>query len=100
MPSFSTEVPHSLGREEATRRLKGFVDQVSERYKEQVSSMQGEWNEHVLTFAMIAYQIKIEGVLTVEEDKAVVNGTLPFAAMMFRGKIQSAIAAELEKALR
>lgn len=99
MPGFGTEVDHSLGQEEATRRLKGFVDQVGEQYKDQVSHMEGEWVEHVLNFALTTYGFKISGTLEVEDDKARLQGKLPFAAMAFRGKIEQSIASEIRRAL-
>jgi hypothetical protein len=99
MPSFSTEVDHTLGQEQATERLKGFVTQVGERYKDQVSQMDGEWIENVLKFALTTYGFNISGALTVEEKRVLLKGDLPFAAMMFRGKIEQSIADELRKAL-
>ena len=99
MPSFSTEVDHSLGREEATTRLKGFVDLVAERYKDQVSHMEGNWEDNVLTFALTTYGFTISGNLTVDDDKARLKGNLPFAAMAFRGKIEQSIESEIRGAL-
>ncbi|HTN75388.1 MAG TPA: polyhydroxyalkanoic acid system family protein [Pirellulaceae bacterium] len=99
MPGFSTEVPHTLGREAALEKLKGFADKVREKYKDQVSSMTGEWHDNVLKFAMTTYGFTISGVLTVEEQLAKLEATLPFAALAFRGKIEQSFAAEIKKAL-
>ena len=99
MPKFNTEVAHQLGQEEAILRLKGFMDKVQEQYKDQVSSVEGNWEEHVLTFALSTFGFKIDGRLDVQEDKVQLDGTLPFAAVAFRGKIETSIAAELTKAL-
>ena len=100
MASFRTEVSHQLGKEPATDRLKTFLDQVGERYKDQVSHLDGEWNDNVLTFALTTFGFKIDGVLTVEEEVATLEGKLPFAALAFRGKIEGGIAKEFERALR
>ena len=99
MPEFSTEISHSLGKEEALARLKSFLDQVSERYKDQVSELKGEWNDNVLNFMLTTYGFTVDGQLTVEEDAARLHGKLPFAAAMFKGKIEGSIASELKKAL-
>ena len=99
MPAFSTEVPHSLGKEEATERLKGFVAKVQQRYADQVSNMEGEWQGSVLTFSLTTYNFTISGTLTVEDDVVRLQGNLPFAALAFRGKIESSIATEIERAL-
>ncbi len=99
MPGFNAEVPHQLGKEPATERLKDFVDKVRKRYKDQVSAMDGSWDESTLTFSLTTYGFTIDGTLVVDDDKVTLVGNLPFAAIAFRGKIQQAIAAELEKAL-
>ena len=99
MASFHTEVPHKIGKEQATQKLKAFLDQVAERYKDQVSHLDGEWNENILTFSLTTYGFKIDGTLTVEEEVATLDGKLPFAALAFRGKIEGGIAKELERAL-
>ena len=100
MPGFNTEVKHQLGKEEATRRLKGFLEQVRQRYKDQVSELEGTWNDNVLDFLLKTYGFNITGILTVEDDVVRLNGQLPFAAMAFRGKIEQSISSELERELK
>ena len=43
MPSFNTEVAHTIGKEQATERLKGLLGEVRNKYKDQVSDLQEEW---------------------------------------------------------
>lgn len=99
MPAFNTEVSHNLGQEAAVEKLKNLVDRVHEKYKDQVSSMTGEWSENVLNFAMTTYGFTISGVVTVKEEVAQLEGQIPFAAIAFKGKIQQSFAHEIEKAL-
>ena len=99
MPGFGSEVGHQLGQEAAIERLKTFLDRVRELYKEQVSKLDGDWDANVLKFSLTTYGFTIDGVLTVEENLVTLSGNLPFAAIAFRGKIESSITAELEKAL-
>ena len=99
MPGFGSEVGHQLGQETAIERLKTFLDRVRELYKEQVSKLGGDWDANVLKFSLTTYGFTIDGVLTVEENLVTLSGNLPFAAIAFRGKIESSITAELEKAL-
>lgn len=99
MPGFSTEVPHHLGREAAVAKLKDFAEHIRERYKDQVSSMTGQWRDNVLDFALTTYGFTINGLLTVEEQVARIEAQLPFAALAFRGKIEHSFASELKKAL-
>lgn len=99
MPAFNTEVPNPLGKEAAVTRLKDFMATVAAKFKDQISEMESEWSDNVLTFAFSSFGFKISGVLTVEDDTVGINGNLPFAAAMFRGKIENDISKELEKAL-
>ena len=99
MPGFSTEVPHSLGQEAALDKLKGFLLQVQERYAKEISEVDGEWTDNVLIYQFTTYGIKIDGTITVEEDVVKMEGSLPFAAMMFKGKISNSIRVALEKAV-
>ena len=99
MPGFNTEVPHSLGKDAALEKLKGFLDQVKERYPKEISDIDGSWTENVLNYEFTTFGIKIDGTLTVEEQVVKMDGNLPFAAMMFKGKISDSIKVALEKAI-
>lgn len=99
MPGFQVNVPHGLGKEQATERLKVFLQKVAERYKDQVSKMEGNWVDNVLNFAMTTYGFTISGKLTVEDSSARIEGQLPFAALAFKGKIEKSISEELQKQL-
>jgi hypothetical protein len=99
MPSFKTEVAHQLGKEKAVERLSSFLDSVAEKYKGQVSKMDGTWSDNVLDFSLTTFGFTITGKLTVEDEVAQLDGKLPFAAVAFRGKIEQGIRTELERAL-
>jgi hypothetical protein len=99
MPAFQVNVPHNLGQEEALGRLKVFLEKVAERYKDQISKLEGNWVDNVLTFAMTTYGFAISGKLTVDDSAAHIEGQLPFAAFAFKGKIEKTIADEIAKRL-
>jgi hypothetical protein len=99
MPGFRTEVPHTLSKADATEKLKVFIDRVREHYKNQVSAIDGSWQDNKLDFSLTTFGFTISGVLTVEDKIAILEGQLPFAALAFRGKIEQGIKSELEKAL-
>ena len=99
MPGFSTEVPHSLGKDPCMERMKGFLGQVEERFKGQIGEIEGEWNDNVLTYKFVSYGIKIAGTMEVRESEVKMEGEIPFAAMMFKGKIVDSIRGALEKAV-
>ena len=100
MPEFSADVPHTLGQAVAAEKLNGFVDGVRNRYKDQVSSVEGEWlDPHTLQFGLTSFGITINGRLEVEEEVVKIRGQLPFSALMFKGKIVAAIEEGLKRAL-
>jgi hypothetical protein len=99
MPAFSTEVVHQLGQEPATARLKQFMEQVREQYKDFVTDLQGNWTGNVLAFSLKTYGFKIDGTLTVDDKAVRLAGNLPIAALVFRGKIEQSIASELRREL-
>ena len=97
MPGFKAEVEHSLGQEEAIKRLKLFQDKVKE--SDEVKDVEGEWNDNVLTISFRTYGMNFSAKMTVEESKVAVDGQMPFAAIAFRGKIEQDIAGQLKKVL-
>jgi hypothetical protein len=99
MPAFSTEVSHQLGQEQAVARLKRFLDQARDEYKEFVTHLDGDWTDNILTFSLHTYGFQIDGTLTVDDQAARLSGQLPLAASLFRGKIEQSIAAALRREL-
>lgn len=100
MPGFKANFEHNLGKENALNRLKSFSDEVRAKYGSQVSDMEEEWDDDGnLQFAFKAMGLKISGLLSVDDQDAKIDGTIPFAAVVFRGRIEKEITAALEKAL-
>lgn len=100
MPKINLDIPHNHGKEASLEKLKMFLERVKQKYADKVSSLEGEWQENVLNFAMTTFGITIKGTVTVEESVAKFVGDIPFAAMMFKGQIEKGIRDELEKCLR
>ena len=70
-----------------------------EQYGDFVTELEGDWNNNVLSFSLKTYGFKIDGTLTVEDQLARLHGNLPFAALVFRGKIEQSITGELRRIL-
>ena len=100
MPKFHVDVPHSLPQAEATERLNRFVEAIGDKFGDQVSDMEQSWEENRLNFGFKTFGIALKGEVTVADDKLLVDGELPFAAMMFKGKIESSIKEQLERLMR
>lgn len=99
MPSFGLSVPHQLSKQEATERVKHFSEKVREHHQDKVKDVHQEWNDDTLHFGFKTLGVRVDGNLTVADDEVSVQGSLPIAAMMFKGQIESAIRDELTQLL-
>ncbi len=99
MPSMSVTVPHFSTQEDVTARLKGLLERAKERNQDKVQDLVEQWNDHTLTFSFKAYGFDVGGTVVVEPQTVRVEAKLPFAAMMFKGKIEQALRDELTRAL-
>lgn len=97
MPQFNVSVPHELSKEEARSRLERFAELLEQKFQNQVSDLHQNWEGDALQFRFKTYGIQLEGDIRVEDKALNLVGQLPFAAMMFRGKIESEIREQLER---
>jgi hypothetical protein len=97
MPKFNVTVPHALTPAEATDRLNRFADVLREKFKDSVSNLEQTWDGGALLFRFKTFGFPLSGKVTVGEKNLVVDGDLPFTAMMFKGKIESSIREQLER---
>jgi hypothetical protein len=99
MPKMSFTVPYSIDQAAAIEKLKSFVPAIKQRYGGQVSNVTEEWVGDILKFAFTTFGFTIKGDLDVQPNQVVLDGELPFAAMMFKGKIESEFKENLAKLL-
>jgi Putative polyhydroxyalkanoic acid system protein (PHA_gran_rgn) len=97
MPKFNVTVPHALPQAEAAERLNRFADILREKFKDSVSDLDQSWEGNVLAFHFKTFGFPLSGKIAVGEKALVVDGDLPFTAMMFKGKIESSIREQLER---
>jgi putative polyhydroxyalkanoate system protein len=97
MPKFGVRVPHTLTKDEARSRLERFIEMLQAKFANQVSDLQQSWDGDTLKFHFKTYGIPLDGGITVEDKQLNLAGDIPFAAMMFKGKIESEIREQLEK---
>ncbi len=97
MPKFNVTVPHSLPLGEAQDRLNRFVDILREKFKDSVGDLDQNWEGNALAFRFKTFGIPLSGKIAVGDKELVVDGDLPFTAMIFKGKIESSIREQLER---
>ncbi|HEX7377368.1 MAG TPA: polyhydroxyalkanoic acid system family protein [Pirellulales bacterium] len=100
MPKITISVPHQLGQEGAAERLQRFVTRLKEKHQDQVSNLEEEWNGNALTFRFKTFGFQFQGNGNVSENDATLDVDLPFAAMMFKGKIESEMRDTLTRVLQ
>ena len=100
MAKFNVVVDHKTEREEAIGRLKTFSDRIRDESPVEVSEVEENWDESGnLLFSFKAMGFTISGSLVTCEQKVTVAGNLPFAALPFRGAIESQIAEKVKEAV-
>ena len=97
MPKFGVRVPHTLTKDEARSRLERFVEMIEQKYADKVSDLRQSWEGDTLKFHFKSYGVALDGGITVADNELNLAGEMPFAAMMFKGKIESEIRDSLEK---
>jgi putative polyhydroxyalkanoate system protein len=97
MPKFGVTVPHRLTKDEARSRLERFAEVLQTKFEGKVSDLNQSWDGDTLKFSFKSFGIQLSGGIAVNDDNLKLDGELPFAAMMFRGKIESDIKEQLER---
>lgn len=100
MPKLNFELSHDHTKDEVKSRLERFAEALQSKYKDQVGDLQQSWAGDTMSFGFKTMGVKLAGDMIVHDDKLVVDGDLPFAAMMFKGKIESEMREQLGRLLR
>ena len=79
------------------KQIVGVGEVVKEHYKDKVTDLEESWQGNQLKYSFATFGFKISGDLAVEPSEVRLNASLPFAAMMFKGKIESEIREQLER---
>ena len=99
MPKSTVTVPHELGKEEALNRIKGILVQAKAQYGDRISDLQETWTTDGGTFSFRAMGFKIGGNLVVTDRDVQITGDYPFAAIPFKGTIETTLRERAERLL-
>lgn len=99
MPSLNIVVPHALGQAEAASRLKSLLEKVKEKYGAQISNLEESWGDNSGDFSFSAMGFKTSGKINVDPGEVRIDGHLPLAAALFKGRIEEAIREQIVKTL-
>jgi len=91
MPALNISVPHSLKPEEAVQRIQKLVSGVKTKFADKVSDVKEKWSGNNGEFSFKAMGFDIAGIIEVDHKEVRIQSNLPFAAMMFKSRIESTI---------
>ena len=100
MAKFNVAVEHGKTRDEVVEKLRGFADLIKEKMPAQVSEVSEDWDDDGnLLFAFKASGFNISGKMVTNDNQVTVSGDLPFAALPFRGMLETTVAEKIREAI-
>ena len=100
MAKIQFSVPHDHGKDDAIKALKSFSKKMRANLPEGVSDVQENWvAPDQLEFSIQGMGMTVTGQLIAADDHVELNGNLPFAALPFRGMIESQLKSGITEAL-
>jgi len=91
MPKLDIVVSHKLTRDEAVARIKGLLGRIKEDYRDSIKDLNENWDDHSCLFRFSVMGSSVSGTLDILSDEVHMTGDLPFAASLFKGKIEATI---------
>jgi Putative polyhydroxyalkanoic acid system protein (PHA_gran_rgn) len=91
MPKIHLSVPHALDPEEAKKRIANLLADSRAKFGGQVTDVTEAWAGCVDTFSFRALGFSVAGKLEVQAGQLLVDIDLPFAALPFKGRVESEI---------
>ena len=100
MPKISISKEHALNQAAVTTVIKSKIAQALSENTGAVSQFKETWlNDHTMQFAFKAMGMSVDGVLKSLPNQVSVDVSLPLAAMMVKGLIESRLKEEIGKIL-
>lgn len=82
---------HSLGEDEAQKRIKGLFQALKNEYRDKMKELKESWNGNVSSFSFSLLGFSIAGNINVSAKNVAFSFDLPFAAMIFKGEVEKSI---------
>lgn len=100
MPKFNVNVPLEIDRTEAIKKLKSFMEAARKDSPVELTDVEENWDDSGnLNFAFSAMGFRIAGEMVTEVQQVLVKGDLPFAALPFRGALETQLATKIREAI-
>jgi hypothetical protein len=97
MPKVTVAVPHTEDADEIVKRAEPYIEKMVDDF--QGDDLELEWEGRKADFSFTSLTFKIKGNVEVDDKQIEVAVDLPFAAMMFKDKVEKAIKKNLTRAV-
>jgi len=99
MPSIKISVPHKLGPDEAKKRITNLIAESREKFGSQISNVRESWDGHRGDFGFKAMGFDVSGNLAVQPAVVDIEIHLPFAALLFKSRVENEISSKAKELL-
>ena len=97
MPKVTVVVPHDQEPGEIVEKVRPAIDKTVQDF--QGRDFKSNWMERSADFSFKSMAFTIKGNVAVDEEQVSVDVDLPFAAMMFKERVEKAITKNITKAI-
>jgi putative polyhydroxyalkanoic acid system protein len=91
MPKMKLSVAHSLGAEEARKRIAGLVSDVRNQFGGKVTDLEESWAGNIGTFRFRVMGFAVTGRLEVQAAVILIEIDFPLAALPFKSRVENEI---------
>ena len=99
MPVIKISVPHQLGADEAKKRITNLITESRAKFSDQVSNVRESWEGHRGDFGFRAMGFDVSGDLAVQPAVVDIEVKLPFAALLFKSRLENEISTKAKELL-
>lgn len=99
MPKINLVASHCLAQDEAILRVKTLLNNLETQYADKINGLHEEWDGDNGKFSFTAMGFPVSGTISVKLAQVEIFGDLPFAATLFKGRIESMIKDRASKLL-
>lgn len=93
-------VNHSLGQQEALRRIKLYLDSAQVQYAKDIKEVNFKWTGALSEFSFKVAKVSLSGNLTVYGDSLKITGKIPLALILFKSQIEKTVRQQVDIVLK
>ena len=91
MNNIDLKIPHTIGQEEALKRIKKLLTNLQEEHAKTIRNVKEKWNGQEGSFNFSAKGFQVSGKIYVGVDTVRINSRLPFVLTFYKNTIAKTI---------